>query len=104
VRLWGHPADHWSKMERSFFRVGSLVVETGIEPLDDLLQGGLPVGAVSELRNVYRRMLQHHWSLSFFQAIGCAGFGPPVDDDVHLGNLTVLNFDKVIAGESIGDA
>jgi hypothetical protein len=25
------------------------VVETGIEPLDDLLQGGLPVGAVSEL-------------------------------------------------------
>jgi recombination protein RecA len=25
------------------------VVETGIEPLDDLLEGGLPVGAVSEL-------------------------------------------------------
>jgi RecA/RadA recombinase len=25
------------------------VVETGIEPLDDLLQGGLPVGAVTEL-------------------------------------------------------
>lgn len=25
------------------------IVETGIEPLDDLLQGGLPVGAVSEL-------------------------------------------------------
>ena len=25
------------------------VVETGIEPLDDLLQGGLPIGAVSEL-------------------------------------------------------
>src|SRR6266851_6013294 len=41
---------------------------------------------------------------SFFLAIGCAGFGPPVDNDVHLGNLTVLNFDKVIAGNSIGDA
>src|ERR1700759_615140 len=25
------------------------VIETGIEPLDDLLHGGLPVGAVSEL-------------------------------------------------------
>lgn len=29
--------------------MGRPVVETGIEPLDDLLQGGLPVGAVSEL-------------------------------------------------------
>jgi RecA/RadA recombinase len=25
------------------------VIETGIQPLDDLLPGGLPVGAVSEL-------------------------------------------------------
>ncbi|MEG9437827.1 recombinase RecA [Edaphobacter sp. HDX4] len=30
-------------------KMGRPVVETGIEPLDDLLQGGLPVGAVSEL-------------------------------------------------------
>jgi hypothetical protein len=78
----------WSEV---FSELVRSVVETGIEPLDDLLQGGLPVGALSELRNVYRRMLQHHWSLSFFLAIGCAGFGPPVDDDVHLGHLTVLS-------------
>src|SRR5277367_4447543 len=30
-------------------RIVRPVVETGIDPLDDLLQGGLPVGAVSEL-------------------------------------------------------
>jgi recombination protein RecA len=30
-------------------RVVRLAVKTGIEPLDDLLKGGLPVGAVSEL-------------------------------------------------------
>jgi len=92
------------KWNEVFSELVRSVVETGIEPLDDLLQGGLPIGVVSELRNVYRRMLEHHWSLSFFLAIGCAGFDPPVYDDVHLGNLAVLNFDKVIAGESTGDA
>jgi len=41
---------------------------------------------------------------SFFLAIACAGFGPTVGDDVHLGNLAVFDFEKVITGESVGDA
>jgi hypothetical protein len=73
-----------------------------------LIEGAVAVRAVKTSRRVglYRSSAVPlaRDIRSFFLAINCAGFGPPVDDDVHLGNLTVLNLEKVIAGESVGDA